>query len=218
MTQSSVEDEITAVRAALYLIAIPSHCGQLRKTPLPDGVDALLRIVANDGDAIERYAERLEKNPTELREAAAFFLEQIILTPGADSYRVLGTQRHAPATELRRNLVLLCRWLQSDICEDLPRSIFFLRVMQAWNDLKTPERRAAYDAGLGVQASTMNLSRANKISQDQKKEVKRQGVDRGARGGKLGQKEQAERMTGLQKRRSRGLWRSIMFGMSWRAR
>lgn len=217
MTQSSVEDEIAAVRAALYLTAIPSHCGQLRNAPLPDGVDALLRIVANDGDAIKRCAERLEKTSTELREAAAFYLEQIILTPGADSYRVLGTQRHAPATELRRNLALLCRWLHSDICEDLSRSIFFLRVMQAWNDLKTPERRAAYDAGLGVQTSAMNPSRASKISHD-RNEVKRKGVDRGARGGKLGQKEQAARMTGLRKSRSKGLWRFILFGKGWRAR
>jgi hypothetical protein len=217
MTQSSVEDEITAVRAALYLIAIPSNCGQLRNAPLPDGVDALLRIVANDGDAIERYAERLEKTSTELREAAAFYLEQMILAPGADSYRVLVTQPNAPATELRRNLVLLCRWLHSDICEDLPRSIFFLRVMQAWNDLKTPERRAAYDAGLGVQASAMASSRANRISHDGK-EMKRKGVDRGARGGKLGQKEQAARMTGLRKSGSKGLWRFIMFGQGWRPR
>jgi hypothetical protein len=217
MTQSSVEDEITAVREALYLTAIPSHCGQLRNAPLPDGLDALLRIVADDGDAIERYARHLEKTPAELRDAAAFYLEQIILTPGADSYRVLGTQRHAPATELRRNLVLLCRWLHSDICEDLPRSIFFLRVMQAWNDLKTPERRAAYDAGLGVQASAMAPSRGNKISQDGK-EMKRKSVDRGAREGKIGQKEQAARMSGLRKSGSKGLWRFIMFGQGWRAR
>lgn len=217
MTQSSVEDEINALRVALYLTAIPSHCGQLRNAPLPDGVDALLRIVANDGDATERYAKRLEQTPTELRDAAAFYLEQIMLMPDADSYRVLGTHRHAPATELRRNLVLLCRWLHSDICEDLPRSIFFLRVMQAWNDLKTPERRAAYNAGLGVQASAMVPSRGNKISQDGK-EMKQKGVDRGARGGKLGQKEQAARMTGLRKSGSKGLWRFIMFGQGWRAR
>lgn len=219
MTQSSVEDEIVAVRAALYLKAIPSHCGQLRNAPLPDGVDALLRIVANDADAIERYAECLEKAPIELREAAAFYLEQILLTPGADSYRVLGTQRHAPATELRRNLVLLCRWLHSDMCEDLPRSIFFLRVMQAWNDLKTPERRAAYDEGLGVAASAMTPSRArtNKIPSD-RKEAKRKSVDRGARGGKLGQEEQTARLMGLRESRYKGLWRFIMFGQGWRPR
>jgi hypothetical protein len=217
MTLSSVEDEIAAVRAALYLKAIPSHCGQLRNAPLPDGVDALFRIVANDGDSIARYAEHLEKAPTELREAAAFYLEQIILAPGADSYRVLGTQRHAPATELRRNLVQLCRWLHSDMCEDLPRSIFFLRVMQAWNDLKTPERRAAYDASLGGQASARAPSRANKSSQDGK-EMKRKGVDRGVRGGTSGQKEQAARMTRLRKSGSKGLWRFIILGQGWRAR
>jgi hypothetical protein len=96
----------------------------------------------------------------------------------------------------------------------LPRSIFFLRVMQAWNDLKTPERRVAYDAGLAVQTSP--ISRANRNSQDAK-EVKRKGLDRSARGGRLCRKEQATQMTGQgRKARSKGLWRLIMFGQGWR--
>jgi DnaJ-class molecular chaperone len=46
---------------------------------------------------------------------------------------------------LRQNLALLLRWLHPDISENAQRSIFVTRVTTAWNDLKTPEKRAAYD-------------------------------------------------------------------------
>lgn len=209
MTESSVEDDIAAVRTALYLTAIPSHSGRLQNAPLPDGVCALLRIVANDGDAIEHYSERLEKAPTELREAAAFYIEQNMLSPNADSYRVLGTRRHASAPDLRRNFVLLCRWLHSDLCDDLPRSIFLLRVTQAWNDLKTPERRRAYDAGLEVKLSAIASS-----STDGDSLATRDGKRNGARKGRFWRQRRAPRVIGLRK----GLWWWLTFGHGWRVR
>jgi curved DNA-binding protein CbpA len=77
--------------------------------------------------------------------AAAFFIEQILLFPGADSYRVLGARQAATAGELRRNMALLLRWLHPDLDPKGERSIFAGRVTKAWEDLKTPERRAVYD-------------------------------------------------------------------------
>ena len=96
--------------------------------------------------------------PIELREAAAFYIEQIMLTPSADSYRVLGTRPGASDAELRQNLALLCRWLHSDVCQDQGRSVFFLRITEAWNNLKTPERRAAYDAALDARLAARRRS------------------------------------------------------------
>ena len=80
-----------------------------------------------------------------VREAAAFFVEQILLYPGADSYRVLGARPDATYGELRRNMALLLRWLHPDRDRQGERAIFAARVTRAWSDLKTPERRAAYD-------------------------------------------------------------------------
>jgi DnaJ-class molecular chaperone len=85
------------------------------------------------------------KSPETLRAAAAFFIEQILLRPGADSYHILGLGPDATASQLRQNLALLLRWLHPDVSENAQRSIFVTRVTTAWNDLKTPEKRAAYD-------------------------------------------------------------------------
>lgn len=217
MTRPSVDEELAALRAALYVTAIPSGCAQLRKEPLSAGVGLLLRIVANEGGAIDVYAARLEKPPEELREAAAFYLEQAMFAPQADSYRVLGASRYASAAELRRNLVLLCRWLHSDICEELQRSVFFLRVIQAWNNLKTPERRAAYDAALNAEAGPASVSSIPGSSGG----ISSAGAganESSSQGMRLGKRIRKKRMSGPRSSRPRGLWRLIAFGWGWRAR
>ncbi len=59
-----------------------------------------------------------------MRQAATFFIEQILFAPNADSYRVLGASTSASAGELRRNVALLLRWLHPDLDPRSERSIF----------------------------------------------------------------------------------------------
>jgi hypothetical protein len=216
MTSSSAEAEIATLKAALYLVAIPSNCVRVRDAPLPDGVGALLRIVSNDVGATEFYAQRLDVSPEELREAAAFYLEQVMLAPGVDSYRVLGTRRHASAAQLRQNLVMLCRWLHSDVSQDLRRSVLFLRVTQAWNDLKTPERRSAYDANLGVAVRSTILASASGTPGHRKK--KRTDAARAPRAWRFGKKGQEKQFAGPHMSGAKSLWRFINFWRIWSAR
>jgi hypothetical protein len=51
-----------------------------------------------------------------------------------------------PAVELRRNMALLIKWLHPDMDRPGDQSMFVHRVTMAWDDLKTADRRAAYDA------------------------------------------------------------------------
>jgi hypothetical protein len=138
--------ERIALKIAIELMHVPSQVWLLRSEPLPDGVLTLLRIAAAD-EAAERMAVELSgRSRDTVRRSATFFIEQILFAPDADSYRVLGTNLQASAVELRRNLALLLRWLHPDLDPRGERSIFVGRVTAAWNNLKTPERRAAYDA------------------------------------------------------------------------
>lgn len=134
-----------ALRAAIDLIYMPSRVRLARTEPLPDGMVTLLRIAAGD-DETEIAAADVAGRPRDvMRQAAIFFIEQILFAPNADSYRVLGANPAAESGELRRNVALLLRWLHPDVDRSDQRSIFAGRVTAAWNDLKTPERRAAYD-------------------------------------------------------------------------
>jgi curved DNA-binding protein CbpA len=56
---------------------------------------------------------------------------------------------------------LLLSWLHPDKNPSGARAVFAARVTGAWNDLRSPDRRAAYDAAL-------NISRANRSVRSQR--------------------------------------------------
>jgi hypothetical protein len=133
------------IRVAIELLHVPSRVRIARTEALPAGVDLLLRIAAGEADA-ERAAIASTGRPRDLiRHAAIFFIEQVLLCPNSDSYRVLGTDAQATSGELRRNMALLIKLLHPDQDPAGQRSMFASRVIRAWDDLKTPKRRASYD-------------------------------------------------------------------------
>jgi hypothetical protein len=138
--------ERMALKTAIDLLLVPSQVRIVRAQPLPEGVESLLRIAAGEAEAESAAAAAAGRPVAVVRRAATFFIEQILFAPDADSYQVLGASREASASELRRNIALLLRWLHPDLDPAGERSLFVSRVTAAWNDLKTPERRAAYDA------------------------------------------------------------------------
>jgi hypothetical protein len=139
-------NDVTALRVAIDLVRVPSRLRGVRAAPLPQHVETLLRIAAGD-ESVEAEAALITGVSRELvRKASAFFIEQILLHPGADSYRVLGADPHASIAELRRNMALLLRWLHPDIDRNGERSIFVTRVTTAWDEVKTPVRRAKHDS------------------------------------------------------------------------
>ncbi len=137
-----------ALKIAIDLMHVPSQVRLVRAEPLPNDVEMLLRIAAGEEDAESAAVALTSRTHQVIRQAAIFYIEQILFAPESDSYRVLGASPEASASRLRRNVALLLRWLHPDLDPGGERAIFIGRVTAAWNDLKTPERRAAYDAML----------------------------------------------------------------------
>ena len=141
-------DASAALRLAIDLMHIPSRVRIVREEPLPPGMGLLLQVAARVDEA-EREGVEMTGRPIEtLREAATFFVEQVLFAPQTDCYRALGSTREATTGELRHNMALLLRWLHPDVAIDRDRSVFAARVALAWDTLKTPDRRAAYDLEL----------------------------------------------------------------------
>jgi hypothetical protein len=161
-----VEDD--GIRVAIELLHVPSRVRITRTEPLPAGVELLLRIAAGDAEA-EGMAIASTGRPRELvRQSAVFFIEQVLLCPNSDSYRVLGADSKASSGELRRNMALLIKWLHPDKDPQGQRSLFASRVIRAWDDLKTPKRRASYDDARRL-ASTQKLVRKSKRASSSKR-------------------------------------------------
>jgi hypothetical protein len=146
--------ERTALKMALSVLHLPASVRRVRSEPLPPGIEAVLKIAAGDKEAEAEAARLTERPRAVVREAAIFYIEQVLLCPGADSYRVLGTTPSASAQDLRRHMALLMSWLHPDKTPSGARAVFAARVTGAWNDLRSPDRRAAYDAA-------RNISQAN---------------------------------------------------------
>src|SRR5262245_48423065 len=128
-----------ALRIAIDLMHMPSRVRVVRSQPLPAGVHELLCIAAGE-DGVQSAAIASTARSSEVaQKAPAFVIEQVLLRPNADSYRVLGASPKATNAELRRNMALLMRWLHPDMDQEGRRSMFASKVTLAWNDLKTPE-------------------------------------------------------------------------------
>jgi DnaJ domain len=150
-----------ALRTAIDLLNVPSRVRVMTRAPLPEGTALVLGIAAGDAVAEQEAAGLIERPPAQLRQAAGFFIEQILLSPESDSYRILGAKPDATADELRTHMALLMRWLHPDVNPGTVTALHAGRVIQAWDNLKTPERRRAYDASV-VNSGSEGLARQRK--------------------------------------------------------
>ncbi len=142
--------ESSALHAALALLRDPASVREYHRTELPGGIRVMLAIVVSDEDAITQAQRYTGQSRATLIEAATFFVEQVLFDRHSDSYRVLGGTRGSSYEDLRHNMTLLMRWLHPDLQIEagraaIVREVFSTRVTRAWDDLKTEERRRAYD-------------------------------------------------------------------------
>ncbi|MEQ1694725.1 MAG: DnaJ domain-containing protein [Hyphomicrobiaceae bacterium] len=138
--------EASALKVAIELVHVPSRARMIKTAALPDGMGFLLSIAADDEQALLDGVDATGRSREVVKGAASFFVEQVLLAADCDSYRTLGACDKATNAELRRNMALLLKALHPDLSQNKDRSVFTGRVTRAWEDLKTQERRDAYDA------------------------------------------------------------------------
>ena len=177
---------VQALALALSLSERPRAARSANALPVPKGVTFVLEVAAGDEQAIREAARLTGRSEADLRNAAGFFIEQILLAPTADSHRILGSNRDATSAELRRHMALIMRWLHPDLVSDkfgndLNRSLYTKRVTEAWEFIKAQKRQA----GSEVPEPRRNVSAGeveSKSSKGQKSisphRIKRLGVSR----------------------------------------
>lgn len=138
-----------ALEWALALLHAPGERHALRQKPLPEGVDRLLGIAAGAmPDALAEAARTFSEPEARIREAAQFYVREVLFFPQADAYRVLGVDAHASSATIKAHHRLLQHWLHPDRLQSEDDAIFASRVNVAWNRLRNPERRQVYDRSL----------------------------------------------------------------------
>ena len=136
----------TALEWALALLHAPAERHRLRQKPLPPGVGEVLAIAANVApDELDGAATRLRETPANVLEAARFYAREILFHADADAYRTLGVTDEATTDQIKAHFRWLQIWLHPDRQQSGDDSVFAARVNQAWNQLRSDDRRRAYD-------------------------------------------------------------------------
>ena len=139
----------SALEWALALLHAPGKRHALRQKPLPAGMDGLLGIAAGAmPDALAEAARTFGEPEARIREAAQFYVREVLFFPQADAYRVLGVAADASNASIKAHHRLLQHWLHPDRQHNEDDAIFASRVNVAWNRLRNPQRREAYDQSL----------------------------------------------------------------------
>lgn len=168
--------EQSAIRVAIDLLHVPSRVQWTRSQPLPKDITPLLQIAAGDVGIERAVAEQTGRSRQLIYDAALFFVEQILLAPDADAYRRLGLSTDANQFELRRNLALLLKSTHPDRMNgdrmNGDRSVFTYRIIDAWDALKTPERRAVYDARMQRKDATDRAQHLTRVTRRRRQRQK----------------------------------------------
>ena len=133
-----------AVKIAIDIMHVPSQVRLVRSEPLPNDVHMfceLRRVMMRRSAAVALTVAR--SRPCGRPPLSSSNKSYLLLS--SDSYRVLGVSPQASASELRRNVALLLRWLHPGFGS--PRGAFdFHRSGDGGLErCEDPERRAAYD-------------------------------------------------------------------------
>jgi hypothetical protein len=136
----------------------PGLVAELRDKQLPDELAQVIRLAAGEDAALQGAVDTTGEVPETLVEASVFFLQQVLFAPGADSYRVLGADADSSQERLRENYRWLMKWLHPDRNQDGWEAVYADRVNVAWQDLKTPGRRAEYDSRIPAASALAPMS------------------------------------------------------------
>ena len=132
------------------------------RAELPKGIGKLLRLAG--GAEAEGVNGQAFVPAAEIRQAARFFIEQVLLAHEADHYRVLGVRPDASLEEIKEHHRLLMRVFHPDregAAEDGWSEDFATRINLAYTALRQPQARAAYDAARR-QAQTQQTQKQQK--------------------------------------------------------
>src|SRR5262245_53723584 len=119
---------------ALDLARMPALAQSIEEPPLPTDISDVMRIAAGSPETCQSASQATGQPPAVLIQAARFYVQQVLLRPDADSYRVLGLPPGASRELARRHMRCLLQWLHPDVNRDWD-SAYAERVLSAWREV-----------------------------------------------------------------------------------
>jgi hypothetical protein len=149
---------------ALDLARMPALARSAGAPAIPPNIVELMRIAAGSPEACEAAVAKTGEPTRVVIDAARFYLQQVLLRPDADCYRVLGIKPTASRATARNHMRWLLEWLHPDRNHNSWDTVYAERVLKAWREVSASDGRAAKP-----------LSHRERASSDRKK-LRRVGV------------------------------------------
>jgi hypothetical protein len=150
-----------ALDAAIALSRVPGLVVAMRSQALPTGVKLLLRILANETDALKEARHMSGLGEPDLVAVAEFYVLQVMLHRGASSPRILGVTADADRTEIRAHMRYLLNWLHPDKNTSAWHASFASRVIAAWRRI---DRGLEDEKPRSLAAGTRRSGRSYRVS------------------------------------------------------
>ena len=132
-----------AIAAALALASAPTLASAMRRRPLPEGVEELLRVFARKEEAIAPLLSRLDLDRQLFMDCVDNYIQKVVLHPAGDPFRALAGTRSSSRDVLRRNMALLMEGLHPDKSGGAWKSAYAPRVLEAWREVSSGRAQAA---------------------------------------------------------------------------
>lgn len=156
--------DLSALHHALAVYDTPGLLRRVRRSQLPEGIDVLVELAAGAPEMSAELEERTGRTGQDLRRAAAFYIEQVMLAPEADCWRILGANGPVDPASLRRRMALLLKWAHPDLPSSqsadrgFEPGLFARRITAAWEDVKSGRAARQRPAGRDALAGRPNGS------------------------------------------------------------
>jgi hypothetical protein len=124
---------------ALDLARMPALARSSGAPAIPANIMELMRIAAGSPEACEAAAARTGEPIRVVIEAARFYLQQVLLRPDADCYRVLGIAPTASRATARDHMRWLLEWLHPDRNNNSWDAVYAERVLKAWREVSASD-------------------------------------------------------------------------------
>jgi hypothetical protein len=130
-----------AMELALELYRKPARARSLGRRDVPEGMLELIRIAAASDEEADALIPDEAKAKQPVREAAVFFLQQLLMQAEGDDFRQLGLKRSATLQDVKDHKRQLLKWLHPDRNKNAWEHVLFQRVSGAAERLEAAMRQ-----------------------------------------------------------------------------
>lgn len=120
-----------AIDVAVLMFRQPNSFVVARQSPLPHGIIDVMKAAAGDDETLQKFADSKGMVADIVKQAAQFYLRQVLTSAGNDPHRKLALDRGALPAVIRDHKRWLLKWLHPDRNPNKWESILFAQVSEA---------------------------------------------------------------------------------------